>query len=142
MELSVGVFVLVGILALGYLSIQLGGMDVFGTDSYDIRAKFSSVTGLRPGASVEMAGVQIGKVENIALVDNEAMVTLRIDKNVKLAIDTIASIRTKGILGEKYVSLSQGGSPRMIAAGGRIRETEPPIDIEKLIGQYIFGKVK
>lgn len=142
LEFSVGIFVLIGILALGYLSIQLGGLDLFGNSSYDIRAKFSTITGLRAGASVEMAGVKIGRVDKIALAGEEALVTMRIDDHVKLTQDSIASIRTKGILGDKYISLSQGGSDRIIKPGGMIRETEPPIDIEKILGEFIYGKVK
>jgi len=86
--------------------------------------------------------VRVGRVKTIGLEQNEALVTLRLKSSVKLSQDTIASIRTKGILGDKYISISLGGSPRLIPAGGRIRETEPPVDIEKLIGQFIYGKVK
>ena len=142
LEFSVGIFVLLGVLALGYLSIQLGGLDLFKRSSYDVTAKFTSVTGLRKGASVEMAGVKIGWVEDIALSGEEALVTIRVDRSVQLTRDAIASIRTKGILGDKYIRLSQGGSEKMIPVGGQIRETEPPIDIEKLLGEFIYGKVK
>ncbi len=140
--MAVGTFVLAGILALGYLSIQLGGLDLFETGTYEVTARFSSVTGLRTGASVEMAGVQVGRVQRIGLEKDEAIVTLRLHHDVKLTRDAIASIRTKGILGDKYISLSQGGADQAIPPGGRIRETEPPIDIEKLLGQFIYGKVK
>lgn len=142
LEFSVGIFVLIGILALGYLSIQLGGLDLFGNSSYKINAKFSSVTGLRSGASVEMAGVKVGWVDKIALAGEEALVSIRITDSVKLSRDSIASIRTKGILGDKYIRLSQGGSDKIIKPDGLIRETEPPIDIEKLLGEFIYGKVK
>ena len=142
LEFSVGIFVLIGILALGYLSIQLGGLDLFGNASYKIGAKFSTVTGLRSGASVEMAGVKIGRVDKIGLAGEEALVTMRINDSVKLSRDSIASIRTKGILGDKYIRLSQGGSDKIIKPGGLIRETEPPIDIEKILGEFIYGKVK
>ena len=142
MELTVGVFVLAGLAALAYLSIRLGGLDLFETGTYDVTARFSSAAGLREGATVEVAGVRVGRVKTIGLEQNEALVTLRLKSSVKLSQDTIASIRTKGILGDKYISISLGGSPRPIPAGGRIRETEPPVDIEKLIGQFIYGKVK
>lgn len=142
LEFSVGIFVLIGIMALGYLSIQLGGLDLFNRSSYNVTAKFSSVTGLRTGASVEMAGVKVGWVDKISLAGEDALVLLRIEQNVKLTQDSIASIRTKGILGDKYIRLSQGGSERLIKPGGLIRETEPPIDIEKLLGEFIYGKVK
>lgn len=141
-EITVGLFVLAGLVALGYLSIRLGGADLFDTSNYNISARFTSVSGLTEGAAVEIAGVQIGKVQKIALNDDEAVVTLRIDNGIKLSRDTIASIRTKGLLGGKYILISPGGSEKMIPSGGRIRETEPPIDIEKLIGNFIFEKVK
>ncbi len=142
LEFSVGIFVLIGILALGYLSIQLGGVDLFSRSSYNLTAKFTTVTGLRTGASVEMAGVKIGWVDKIGLSGEDALVTIRINQSVKLTRDSIASIRTKGILGDKYIRLSQGGSESYIKPGGQIRETEPPIDIEKILGEFIYGKVK
>lgn len=141
-ELTVGTFVLAGIVALGYLSIQLGGLDILSTGEYPLTAKFTTVSGLRVGASVEMAGVRVGRVQKIGLAGENALITLRLEDSVKLSKDAIASIRTKGILGDKYIKLSQGGSETLIKPGGKIRETEPPIDIEKLIGDFIFGKVK
>lgn len=141
-EFGVGAFVLAGILALAYLSVKLGGLDIFDAGTYEISAKFTSATGLRRGAPVEMAGVRIGRVSGISLDGEDAKLTLRLDENIRLSRDAIASIRTKGILGDKYISLSQGGAEKTIPPGGRIRETEPPIDIEKLIGEFVFGKVK
>lgn len=140
-ELIVGIFVLAGLAALGYLSIQLGGVNVI-RSGYEVTARFASVTGLREGSTVEIAGVQVGQVATIGLEDSEAVITLRLKPTVKLTEDTIASIRTKGILGDKYVSISPGAGEKVIPAGGRIRETEPPVDIEKVIGQFIYGKVK
>lgn len=141
-EIGVGAFVLAGVLALAYLSIQLGGLDIFDAGTYEVSAKFTNATGLRRGAPVEMAGVRVGRVSGIALDGEDARLTLRLDESLRLSRDSIASIRTKGILGDKYVSLSQGGAEELIPPGGRIRETEPPIDIEKLIGEFVFGKVK
>lgn len=140
LEVVVGLFLLVGLFALGYISIRLGKMQVFGLAGYTITADFPTVGGLKEGASVEIAGVQVGRVENISLVDYQARVTMRIDSGVELQEDTIASVKTKGLIGEKYMYLSPGGSDQTIAPGGRIRETEPPIDIEELIGSFIFGK--
>lgn len=140
LEVVVGLFLLVGLFALGYISIRLGKMQVLGLAGYTIYADFPTVGGLKEGASVEIAGVNVGRVENISLVDYQARVTMRIDSGVTLQEDTIASVKTKGLIGEKYMNLSPGGSDRTIAAGGRIRETEPPIDIEELIGSFIFGK--
>ncbi len=141
-EFGVGIFVVAGILALAYLSINLGGLDIFDDGAYEVSARFTTATGLRRGASVEMAGVRVGRVSEISLDGEDAKITLRIDENLKLSRDSIASIRTKGVLGDKYVSISQGGSEKIIPPGGSIRETEPPVDIEKLIGDFIFGNVK
>ncbi len=141
-DLSVGVFFMIGIASLVYLSVHLGEIDFFVSDTYVVKAKFESVTGLRNGASIEMSGVPIGKISKIELKDEEAIVTLQLKKSIKLSEDAIASIRTKGILGAKYLSISQGGAEKRINAGGIIRETEPPLDFEKLIGKFIFGKIK
>ncbi len=141
-ELAVGAFVLAGILCLAYLSVNLGGLALFETGVYEVTAKFSSVSGLRTGATVEMAGVQVGRVQSIVLDEDEAVVMLRLDASLKLTSDTIASVRTKGILGDSFVNLSPGGSEKFIPAGGRIRETEPSLDIQKLIGDFIYGTVK
>jgi phospholipid/cholesterol/gamma-HCH transport system substrate-binding protein len=140
LEVVVGLFLLVGIFALAYLSVRLGRMQVVGTGGYTLYADFPTVGGLKEGANVEIAGVRIGRVEVISLVDYRARVTLRIDSTVKLQDDTIASIKTKGLIGEKYLRLSPGGSDEIIPPSGKIRETEPPIDIEELIGSFIFGK--
>jgi phospholipid/cholesterol/gamma-HCH transport system substrate-binding protein len=139
-EVVVGLFLLLGVVALGYLSVRLGKMEVLGFRGYAVFADFPTVGGLKTGASVEIAGVKVGQVEEIALNEYKARLTLRINKKVRLQEDTIASVKTKGLIGEKYVRLSPGGSDEMIPPGGRIRETEPPIDIEDLIGTYIFGK--
>ncbi len=141
LELGVGVFVIIGILALGYLSIKLGRVELLGGQGYVVVADFSSVGGLKPGATVEIAGVEIGRVETITLVDYQARLTMRIQPGVKLQEDSIASIKTKGLVGEKYVRINPGGSERLIPSNGRIREVEPPVDFEELLAKYIFGKV-
>lgn len=143
LEFSVGIFVLIGLACLGYLTIKLGKMEVFGTDGYTLSAKFSSITGLRTGASVEIGGVPVGKVTGIALDKNyTADVTLLINNGVELSDDCIASIKTSGLIGDKYVSISIGGSPDMLAHGGEITETESAIDIEALVSKYVFGGVE
>jgi phospholipid/cholesterol/gamma-HCH transport system substrate-binding protein len=140
-NIAVGVFVVLGILALGYLSIKLGRVAILSGGGYLVVADFPSVGGLRPGASVEIAGVEVGRVESIGLADYQARVVLRLNADVKLQDDTIASIKTKGLIGEKFVRISPGGSEKIIQPNGRIREVEPPVDIEELISKYVFGKV-
>lgn len=141
LELGVGVFVIIGILALSYLSIKLGRVELWGARGYVVTADFPSVGGLKPGATVEIAGVEVGRVDAITLADYLARVTMRIHSGVTLQEDSIASIKTKGLIGEKYVRISPGGSDQMIPPNGRIREVEAPVDIEELISKYIFGKV-
>ena len=97
--------------------------------------------GLKAGSSVEIAGVEIGRVESIGLADYQARVVLRLQKDIKLQEDSIASIKTKGLIGEKFVRISPGGSDKLIPPGGRIREVEAPVDFEELLSKYIFGKV-
>lgn len=140
LEATVGLFVILGLLALGYLSVRLGQLQI-GGNTYDLTAVFPTVAGLRIGAAIEVAGVEVGRVQNITLDDYAAVVTLRLEKRVQLQEDAIASIRTRGVIGEKYVRITPGGSERLLVAGGRIREVEPPIDIETLIGQFIQGKL-
>src|SRR5207249_4865758 len=123
-NVAVGVFVLIGIVALGYLSIKLGRVSIFGGGAYEITADFPSVGGLKAGSAVEIAGVEIGRVEAISLVEYQARVTLRINSSVKLQEDSIASIKTKGLIGEKYMRISPGGSEKIIQQTGRIREVE------------------
>ncbi|TLN01648.1 outer membrane lipid asymmetry maintenance protein MlaD, partial [bacterium] len=122
LEISVGIFVLLGIVCLGYLSIKLGKMELFGGDSYGVTANFDSVSGLRQGASVEIAGVEVGRVDRIALdpIDGySARVNLRINSGIELQDDVIASVRTRGIIGDKFVQLKPGGSDRLLRNGGR-----------------------
>ena len=140
-DVAVGIFVIVGILALAYLSIKLGQVSLLGASGYAITADFPSIGGLKAGSTVEIAGVEIGRVESIGLVDYQARVVFRINSNVKLQDDAIASIKTKGLIGEKFVRISPGGSDKIIPPGGKLREIEPPVDFEELLSKYIFGKV-
>jgi phospholipid/cholesterol/gamma-HCH transport system substrate-binding protein len=140
-EIAVGLFVALGILALAYLSIKLGDIQIGSGHTYTLTAVFPTVAGLKASAAVEVAGVSIGRVEDIALHDFEAVVTIRIDSNVRLQEDAIASIRTRGLIGEKFIRVTPGGSDQLIAPGGRIREVETPLDFEDLIGRFIQGKI-
>lgn len=140
LELIVGTFVVAGLLSFMYLSIRLGDVDPLGEDSYTVDARFSSIAGLKDGAVVEIAGVQVGKVNRIQLdkQEFEAVVSLTIDHDVKLQEDSIASIRSTGLLGDKIVNITPGGIEEFIEPGGEIVETESSVSIEELIGKYIF----
>ncbi|HEY7651023.1 MAG TPA: outer membrane lipid asymmetry maintenance protein MlaD [Methylomirabilota bacterium] len=140
-NIAVGVFVVLGMLALGYLSIKLGRVAILSGGGYLVAADFPSVGGLKPGASVEIAGVEVGRVESIGLADYQARVVLRLNSDVSLQEDTIASIKTKGLIGEKFIRISPGGSEKIIPPNGRIREVEAPVDLEELISKYVFGKI-
>ena len=141
LHLGVGIFMVLGILALGYLSVKLGRVSFLGGSGYLVTVDFPSVGGLKEGSTVEIAGVEIGRVESIGLADYQARVRLRVNQDVKLQEDSIASIKTKGLIGEKYVRISPGGSDRIIGPNGKIREVEAPVDFEELLSKYIFGKV-
>jgi phospholipid/cholesterol/gamma-HCH transport system substrate-binding protein len=140
-EVVVGFFLLIGLLALGYLAIRLGKMEVIGNSGYTVHATFSNVAGLRTGSPIEIAGVSVGWVEHIHLKDYQAVVDFRIYQETVLPEDSIASIRTKGLIGEQFVKISPGGSDKNIPPGGQINETEPPVDIMELIANYAFGKI-
>lgn len=141
LELVVGAFVLVGILCLGYLSIKLGKLEVIGGDLYEVAAQFNSASGLKSGATIEIAGVEVGRVRGITLKEDRAVVTLAVENGVKLYTDTIASIKTRGIIGEKFLSLSPGGGGDPLKPGDVIRDTESGLDLEELVSQYVHGKV-
>lgn len=140
-ELMVGVFVLIGLVALAYLSVRLGKLEFFGSGGYRVTAEFDAVSGLKPGAAVEIAGVEVGRVETIGLDQYRARVGLRIADGVVLQDDAFVSIKTKGLIGEKYVRITPGGSDKIVKDGGRLRETESPIELEELIAKFIHGKI-
>ena len=144
LEIVVGAFMIVGILCLGYVSIKLGKMELIGGDYYTVSAGFDSVSGLKPGARVEVAGVEIGKVDRIMLdpkSSDRALAFMKIRNGVSITDDVIASVRTSGIIGDKFIKLKPGGSDRFLKPNDTIRETESAIDIEELVSKFIHGKV-
>ncbi len=144
LELTVGIFMLIGIICLGYLSIKLGKMELIGGNYYQVTARFDSVSGLKKGARVELAGVEVGSVDKIGLSNatgDQAEVTMKIKDGIKITDDVIASVRTSGIIGDKFIKLKPGGSDQFLKNGSRIQETESAIDIEELVSKFIHGKV-
>ncbi|BCA55926.1 putative ABC transporter, periplasmic binding component, ATP-dependent toluene efflux transporter [Nitrospira sp. KM1] len=141
LELIVGLFVLAGIVCLGYLSVKLGKLELIGGNVYEVIAQFTTASGLKPGSAVEIAGVEVGRVRGILLKDDRAAVTLAINDQIKLYSDTIASIKTRGIIGEKFLALSPGGGGDQLKPGDTIRDTESGLDLEELVSQYVHGKV-
>jgi len=142
LEFMVGLFLTAGIAAIAYLSVVISGVSGFGNQGYQLVASFQNVSGLKRGAFVEIAGVRVGKVEKIALdpETQEAKVWLQIDKGVAVQEDAIASIRTAGIIGDKFVKISPGGSDELLGDGDEIIETESAINIEELVSKYMFDK--
>jgi phospholipid/cholesterol/gamma-HCH transport system substrate-binding protein len=145
METMVGIFVVIGLLCVGYMTVKLGNVGLIGDSSYPLLARFSSVNGLRDGSAVLMLGLEIGRVERLTMdqEDQVAVVEFRIKKGIKIYDDAIASIKTEGLIGDRYVSIDPGGgSDELLEPGGIITETEAPTDIQELISKYAFGDVE
>jgi len=141
-EMAVGLFVIIGLLCLGYLSIKLGKLELIGNNYYKVYAVFDSVSGLKNGASVEIAGIEVGRVERVFLnEDKRAVVELKIENSISLQYDVVAVIRTKGIIGDKFIKILPGGDEEVLKEGDIILDTETPLELEEIIGQFIHGKV-
>ena len=143
-ETVVGIFVVVGLLCVAYMTVKLGKVSLFKDDYYSLYARFGSASGLRVGNAVEMGGIEVGRVERLN-IDQEkqmAVVELKIRKGIRFYDDASASIKTAGLIGDKFVKVEPGGSGDLLKAGGIISETASPIDIEELISKYAFGDVK
>jgi phospholipid/cholesterol/gamma-HCH transport system substrate-binding protein len=142
-ELGVGIFVFIGMLAVGYLTVKLGRMEMFEGDYYLVSARFQNVSGLKAGSSVEIAGVPVGQVSAIRVNPENfaAIVEMKIEKGVALTDDTIASVKTQGLIGDKYIKLSPGGSDKGLQPGDTMVETESAVDFEELLSKYVMGKV-
>jgi phospholipid/cholesterol/gamma-HCH transport system substrate-binding protein len=144
METIVGVFVVIGILCVGYMTVKLGKTSFLGDDSYVLYARFPSVSGLRPGSVVEIHGIEAGKVGRLSIdqAKQMALVELKIIKGIKVYDDGSATIKSSGLIGDKFVKVDPGGSGEALKAGATIIDTSTPPDIEDLIGKYAFGDVK
>jgi phospholipid/cholesterol/gamma-HCH transport system substrate-binding protein len=140
LEMIVGLFLLAGFACFSYLAIKMGDIKMFNNETYDVTARFTSISGLKQGSVVELAGVNVGRVSRIELDpgDYEAIVHLDVDKSVKLQDDAIASVRTAGIIGDKFIKLTPGGSDTLLGSGDEIEETESSISLEELVSKYIF----
>lgn len=143
-EIFVGLFMLVGFAALGYLALQLGEVRwLTGGNTYLLKAEFDNVSGIKKGASVQVAGVVIGSVEAIELgPENFAVLVMRLQNQVQVPVDSIASVKSQGIIGDKYIQISLGGDGELLKEGEVVTETESAIDIESLISKFAFGSAK
>jgi phospholipid/cholesterol/gamma-HCH transport system substrate-binding protein len=144
METTVGIFVVIGLLAIAYMTVKLGHVSFLVENTYPLYARFTTVSGLKAGNPVDMFGIEIGRVEKLTMnqKDDLAVVEMRINSDVKIYGDAIASIKTEGLIGERYISIDPGGAAELLKPGGTITETQSPVDVIDLIGKYVFGGVK
>ncbi len=143
-ETLVGLFVLAGVLAVSYLAVQIGGARFFGNETYTVEARFNNTGGLKAGADVRIAGVSVGRVRSVRLDPESyaAYVAIDIHRDIALDDDTIVSIRTTGLIGDKIVALMPGGSGIPVEPGDVLYDTESAVDLESLISRFAFGSVE
>jgi len=144
LELFVGLFMVLGFLAFGYLALQLGKVEILSAgNSYVVNAEFDNISGVKKGAAIQIAGVVVGQVQRTWLGKDElAHVALQIDKGVKVPVDSMASVKTQGIIGDKYIQLSLGGDEKLFVEGDVLTDTESAVDLESLISKFAFGSVE
>lgn len=144
LETVVGIFVVIGLLCVAYMTVKLGKVSLFGDNYYSLYARFGSVSGLREGSPIEIDGIEVGRVERLTLDQEKqlSLVTLKIRKGVRIYDDASAAIKTAGLIGDKFVKIDPGGGGEVLKPGGTITETTSPVDIEELISKYAFGDVK
>ena len=143
MEIFVGIFLLIGFAALGWLALQLGEIPwLTGSTTYQLNAEFNNISGVKEGADVQVAGVVVGKVRQLRLnADRQAMVIMQLDKQLAVPVDSIASVKSQGIIGDKYIQITLGGDENTYKPGGTIVDTESSVDLESLISKFAFGQV-
>jgi len=143
-ETAVGVFVVVGLICVGYMTVKLGKVSLFGEDAYPLTARFASVSGLRVGSAVEVYGIEVGSVMHLGIDAEKQMgvVGMKINRGVKVYDDAVATIKSAGLIGDKYVNIDPGGAGVVLKPGGVITQTSAATDIEDLIGKYAFGDTK
>ncbi len=139
-DFIVGLFVLAGLAALAYLSMSVGGLSFRNQGGLTVYASFDEIGGLKPRAPVVIAGVKVGQVVEITLADDyRARVRMDLRRDLKLPVDSIASIVTAGLLGDQYISIQVGGDDRYLDNGGTITMTESALSLERLIGKFIYS---
>jgi phospholipid/cholesterol/gamma-HCH transport system substrate-binding protein len=143
-ETAVGIFLVIGLLCIGYMTVTLGHVSFFSDNSYSLFARFTTVTGLRVGSLVYISGIEVGRVEQLSIdqKNQRGVVEMRIKQGINIYDNAIASIKTEGLIGDMDVSIDPGGGGALLKPGGIITETQPPLDIADLISKYVFGEVK
>lgn len=144
METTVGIFLVIGLLCVAYMTLKLGHLTFLGDNSYPVFARFTTVNGLRVGSLVYISGIEVGRVENLTMdqKNQAAVVEMRIKQGVNIYDDAIASIKTEGLIGDMYISVDPGGAGTLLKSGDTITETQPAVNISELIAKYVFGDVK
>jgi phospholipid/cholesterol/gamma-HCH transport system substrate-binding protein len=139
-DFVVGVFVLLGLGAIAYLSLQVGGIQLRRDGGLVVYATFDDIGGLAPRAPVRISGVKVGRVESIALDDDlRARVRLELERGLQLSVDTSAAIRTAGLLGDQFVALEPGAEDALLGSGEEFSFTESAFSLDKLIGRLVHG---
>ena len=142
-ETVVGIFVVIGLTWIAYMAVNLGNVGFLGENTYSLFANFNTVTGLREGNPVNMLGLEIGRVQKFTMDQENQVVRVefKINKGIEIFDDAIASVKTEGLIGDKFVSVDPGGGGDLLAAGDTITDTNSPTDIMDLISKYAFGDV-
>ncbi|NOQ46946.1 MAG: outer membrane lipid asymmetry maintenance protein MlaD [Desulfobulbaceae bacterium] len=143
-EIFVGIFLVLGLLAFGWLALQLGEVPWLSAGrTYILNAEFNNISGVKSGADIRIAGVLVGTVRDLSLSEDDlAIVAMQIDKKVQVPMDSIASVKSQGIIGDKYIQISLGGDEEYFQPGDLILDTESSVDLESLISKFAFGEVK
>lgn len=143
-DVIVGIFLIVGFVALGWLALQLGEVPwLTASRSYTLYGEFDNISGVKAGADVQVAGVKVGTVKELTLNEQSvAVVAMQLDRTLKVPVDSFASVKSQGIIGDKYILLSLGGDELTFDNGETITDTESAVDLESLISKFAFGQVK
>lgn len=144
LDVFVGLFLVVGFVAMGWLAFELGEVPwLTGSKTYPLMAEFDNISGVKSGADIQVAGVKVGTVGELALNDDAvAVITMQINRSVEIPVDSIASVKSQGIIGDKFIQISLGGDEKIFKQNEVIRDTESAVDIESLISKFAFGQVK
>ena len=143
-DIFVGLFLIAGFVALSWLALQLGEVPwITGSRTYTINAEFSNISGVKAGADIQIAGVKVGVARNLSLTDDSyAMVAMQINRDVEIPVDSIVSVKSQGIIGDKFIQINLGGDEDFFNEGDVITDTESSVDLESLISKFAFGSVK
>jgi phospholipid/cholesterol/gamma-HCH transport system substrate-binding protein len=144
LDVFVGLFLVVGFVAMGWLAFELGEVPwLTGSKTYPLMAEFDNISGVKSGADIQVAGVKVGTVGELALNDDAvAVIRMQINRSVEIPVDSIASVKSQGIIGDKFIQISLGGDEKIFKQNEVIRDTESAVDIESLISKFAFGQVK